>query len=55
MGEMFVLPLCHLHHRSGRNDAECVSRDHNQKRFEARYGKEEWLQSEADKRLEKAA
>jgi len=40
MGEMFVLGLCPLHHRSGRNDAEVVSRDHNQRRFEARYGTE---------------
>lgn len=40
MGEMYVLPLCMQHHRSGRNDSECVSRDHNQRRFEARYGSE---------------
>lgn len=40
MGEMFVLPLCFLHHRAGRDDSEAVSRDHNQRRFEARYGTE---------------
>lgn len=50
MGEMFVLGLCFEHHRSGRNDEEVVSRDHNQKRFEARYGKESWL-LEQTKRL----
>lgn len=43
MGEMFVLGLCFLHHRSGRDDAEVVSRDHNQSRFEARYGTEKSL------------
>lgn len=45
MGEMFVLGLCPTHHRSGRNDAEVVSRDQNQRRFEARYGTEESLLS----------
>jgi len=40
MGELFVLGLCPLHHRGGRNDAEVVSRDHSQRRFEARYGTE---------------
>lgn len=40
MGEMYVLPLCYWHHRSGRDDAEVTSRDHNQRRFEARYGTE---------------
>jgi hypothetical protein len=40
MGEMYVLPLCPTHHRGGRNDSEVVSRDHNQRRFEARYGTE---------------
>lgn len=40
MGEMFVLGLCFLHHRSGRCDAEVTSRDQNQRRFEARYGTE---------------
>lgn len=40
MGHLYTLPLCYLHHRSGRNDAWIVSRDHSQRRFEARYGKE---------------
>lgn len=43
LGHLFTIPLCFLHHRSGRNDEEVVSRDHNAKRFEARYGKESWL------------
>lgn len=43
MGHLFTLPLCPLHHRSGRNDEEVVSRDQNQRRFEARYGTEESL------------
>lgn len=42
-GEMFVLGLCVPHHRGGRDDEECVSRDHNQRRFEAAYGTEESL------------
>jgi hypothetical protein len=40
LGHLFTIPLCPLHHRSGRNDAEVVSRDQNQRRFEKRYGKE---------------
>lgn len=40
IGEMNVLGLCMPHHRGGRNDDECVSRDHNQRRFEAAYGTE---------------
>lgn len=43
MGEIYVLGLCYSHHRSGRDDAECVSRDHNQRRFEAAYGTEQYL------------
>lgn len=42
-GHLFSIPLCPMHHRSGRNDAEVVSRDQNQRRFEARYGTEESL------------
>jgi hypothetical protein len=53
MGERFVLGLCFLHHRSGRCDEEVVSRDHNQRRFEARYGKEEWLQEKQDEAIGK--
>ena len=40
MGHMFTLPLCYLHHRSGRDDDQVTSRDQSQRRFEARYGKE---------------
>lgn len=43
IGEMYVLPLCYMHHRAGRDDDECVSRDHNQRRFEEAYGTEEEL------------
>lgn len=39
MGEMYVLGLCYMHHRSGYE----FSRDHNQKRFEQKFGKESWL------------
>jgi len=54
MGEMFVLGLCPTHHRSGRNDAEVVSRDHNQSRFERRYGTEEYLMAQTKVMLGKA-
>lgn len=40
MGHLYTIPLCSLHHRSGRNDDEVVSRDQNQRRFEERYGTE---------------
>jgi hypothetical protein len=43
MGHLFTIPLCPLHHRSGRNDAQVVSRDQNQRRFERRYGTEAYL------------
>lgn len=42
-GHLFTIPLCPLHHRSGRNDDEVVSRDQNQRRFEKRYGTEDSL------------
>lgn len=42
-GHLFTIPLCFLHHRSGRNDAQVVSRDQNQQRFEKRYGTEDSL------------
>lgn len=43
MGHLFTIPLCYQHHRAGRDDAEVTSRDHNQRRFEARYGTEQSL------------
>ena len=43
IGHKATIPLCFNHHRSGRNDAKVVSRDQNQRRFEARYGKETYL------------
>ena len=43
LGHMHSIPLCYQHHRSGRDDAEVTSRDHNQRRFEARYGAENAL------------
>lgn len=51
MGEMKVLGLCPSHHRGQQNTLLCVSRDHNQKRFEARYGPEDWLQAQQDKMI----
>jgi hypothetical protein len=45
-GHFFTIPLCFLHHRSGRNDEEVVSRDQNQRRFEKRYGTEDSLLAE---------
>lgn len=43
IGHLSTIPLCVLHHRGGRDDDEVVSRDHNQRRFEARYGTEQSL------------
>jgi hypothetical protein len=43
MGHMFTIPLCYSHHRSGRNDDEVTSRDQSQRRFEKRYGSEQYL------------
>lgn len=40
IGHHMTLPLCGLHHASGRNDAEVVSRHPWRKEFERRYGKE---------------
>ena len=38
-----ILPLCWLHHQSGRNDIECVSRHPHKAEFERRYGTENEL------------
>lgn len=43
LGHRFTIPLCHDHHQGGKNNAIVVSRDRNQRRFEARYGTEESL------------
>ena len=43
MGHMFTIPLCPTHHRSGRDDDEVTSRDQSQRRFEKRYGTEQYL------------
>ena len=51
MGHLFTIPLCALHHRGGRNDADVVSRDHNQRRFEMRYRPEKWLLAETQRRV----
>ena len=42
---LMVLPLCHLHHRSGRDDEFATSRHPYRVRWEARYGTEEHLLS----------
>ena len=42
-GHLHTIPLCPIHHRSGRDDDEVTSRDQCQRRFEARYGTEESL------------
>ena len=35
-----TIPLCFLHHQSGRNDPECVSVHPYKAEFEKRYGKQ---------------
>ncbi len=52
MGHMFTIPLCAIHHRGGCNDADVVSRDQSQRRFEARYGPESWLLRDTVRRVE---
>lgn len=51
MGEMFVLGLCAMCHRSGRNDEEIVSRHPFKREFEARYGTEQALLEDCKRRL----
>lgn len=43
IGHMDSIPLCPAHHRSGRNDAACVSRHPWKRAFEKRYGTEQFL------------
>jgi hypothetical protein len=43
MGHLFTIPLCVPHHRGGRDDEEITSRDQCQRRFEKRYGSEDYL------------
>ena len=45
------IPLCFQHHRGGRNDADVVSRDQTQRRFEMRYRSEAWLLAETQRRV----
>ena len=52
-GHLFTLPLCMVHHRGGRDDAEIVSRDQSQRRFEARYGTEDSLLGKTREMVEK--
>jgi Recombination enhancement, RecA-dependent nuclease len=54
MGHLFTIPLCPIHHRSGRDDEEVTSRDQCQRRFEARYGSEQSLLDETRRRVEAA-
>ena len=53
-GEMFVLPLCPSHHRNGldgRNVMKIVSRDHSQRKFESRHGREDDLLADVMARI----
>lgn len=51
LGHRFTLCLCPSHHRGGLDNRFIVSRDHNQRRFEARYGSEEELQEWTEQRV----
>ncbi len=55
IGERHVLPLCYPHHQGGFNDERCVSRHPYRVAFIKRYGSEEWLRDEANKRIRVAA
>ncbi len=43
IGHSHSIPLCMIHHRSGRNDDDAVSRHPWKKQFEIMYGKEDDL------------
>lgn len=47
-----ILPLCNLHHRGQNDNSLYTSRHPYKKRFEARYGAEEYLKEQVDKLLE---
>jgi hypothetical protein len=51
MGHKWTLPLCFNHHRAGRDDEQCISRDHAQRRFENRYGTERELHADVKARV----
>lgn len=42
-GHLYTIPLCPMHHNSGRNDDEVVSRHPWRRAFERRYGLESYL------------
>lgn len=51
-GHMFTIPLCFAHHQSGVNNSLYTSRHPFKKEFELRYGREEYLLSETNKRID---
>jgi hypothetical protein len=55
IGEMDVLGLCPLHHRSGVNDGVIVSRHPWRKAFERTYGTEQELLAETRELVQVAA
>ncbi len=52
IGHDATIPLCGLHHNSGRCDDEVVSRHPWRSKFEEKYGKEADLLKQIDKELE---
>jgi len=48
----FYIPICYIHHRSGKNDKEAVSRHPHRKGFTTRYGTEKYLHEETSKLYE---
>ena len=55
IGEKYVLGLCQRHHRGGFNNSLCTSRHPYRQAFVTRYGAEEYLRQEANKRIPVAA
>lgn len=54
IGHLFSIPLCPPHHRGGRDDEEITSRDQCQRRFEKRYGSEDYLLAKTRELVAKA-
>lgn len=53
VGHLDTIPLCYLHHQSGRNDKQVVSRHPWRKQFEQRYGTEQELLNNLRRKYER--
>ena len=51
-GHSETIPLCPLHHRGGNDNAQYTSRHPYKRRFEQRYGSEQYLLEETNRLLD---